>query len=158
MTLPVQNDTSSPDRSRGIGPFIDTDLVVVNNGRTVGDLCAELIQAPAAGDPAEAADRRSRAYTQLMVAYEDAQLAVAYLRGTKYDADTIIPNLHPGRPGARKKASGDSTQVPPGSVPPPAPGSAPGAAAVSDGTASTPVAAPSGQDAAFISKNGPFAS
>jgi hypothetical protein len=107
---------------------------------------------------AEAADRRLRAYTQLMVAYEDAQLAITYLRGTKYDADTIIPNLHPGRPGARKKASGDSTQVPPGSLPPPAPGSAPGAAAVSDGTASTQVAAPSGQDAAFISKNGPFAS
>ncbi len=98
---------------------------------------------------AEASERRLRAYTQLLLAYEDAQLAVAYLRGTKYDADTIIPNLHPGRRGSARKKQDEPTEVPDGSVP----------AAEPTTTAPAPSApaAPATNNSALIAKDGPFA-
>jgi hypothetical protein len=43
---------------------------------------------------AEATEHRARAFTQLMNVYESVQRAVAYLRGDRYDAETIVPNLH----------------------------------------------------------------
>ena len=103
---------------------------------------------------AEASDRRLRAFTKLMLTYEASQRAVTYLRGSKEDADSIIPNLHPGRPGARKKASDDSSQVPVGAVTPPAAGSA-GAAPVSPASPGSTTPATNNP---LIAKNGPFAS
>lgn len=94
---------------------------------------------------AEASERRLRAYTALLLAYEDAQLAVAYLRGTKYDADTIIPNLHPGRRGSSRKKD-EPTQVPEASVP-----------AAEPTTAAPAPTAPAAVNGALIAKDGPFA-
>ena len=58
---------------------------------------------------AEATDLRLRAYTSLILAYDDARRAVTYLRGAKDDADSIAPSLHPGRPRQRK---GSEPEVP----------------------------------------------
>jgi hypothetical protein len=60
------------------------------------------------------------------------------VRGDRYDADDIVPNLHPGRRG---RSRGDTdTQVPPGTV---VPGSGTNAAAGTTGsTSSTTGAAP----------------
>jgi hypothetical protein len=51
---------------------------------------------------AEATDRRVRAYTLLLVVYDDVRRAVAYLRSSQGDADDIAPALHPGRPRPKK--------------------------------------------------------
>jgi hypothetical protein len=51
---------------------------------------------------AEASSQRQRAYTLLMVAYDDARRAVAFLRADEGDADDIAPSLHPGRPRAKR--------------------------------------------------------
>jgi hypothetical protein len=53
---------------------------------------------------AEATDQRLRAYTLLLVAYDDARRAVSYLRSEEGDADDIVPGLHPGRPRSKKNA------------------------------------------------------
>jgi hypothetical protein len=68
-------------------------------------------QGPAA--LADAADRRLRAFTQLINTYEDARRAVQFLRAAEGDADSIAPSLYPGRP--RRK------QVDPVPAPTPAP-------------------------------------
>ena len=52
---------------------------------------------------AEAADRRLRAYTLLMLTYDDVRRAATYLRNDQDDADTIAPCLHPGRPRPKKR-------------------------------------------------------
>jgi hypothetical protein len=44
---------------------------------------------------------RLRAYTTLLMAYDDARRAIQYLRSAMDDADDIAPGLHPGRPGRR---------------------------------------------------------
>ncbi len=59
---------------------------------------------------AQATDERLRAYTLLMVAYDDVRRAVGYLRSQQGDADDIAPGLHPGRP--RSKRSGAEPQAP----------------------------------------------
>jgi hypothetical protein len=51
---------------------------------------------------AQATDDRLRAYTLLLLAYDDARRAVAYLRSEQGDADNIVPSLHPGRPKSKK--------------------------------------------------------
>jgi hypothetical protein len=50
---------------------------------------------------AEATELRLRAYTLMLLAYEDARRAVTYLRAPHGDVDTIIPSLYPGRPRRR---------------------------------------------------------
>ena len=141
------------DKLQGRALSTREDIQKANDGATrVLEIMGLREQGPAI--VAEAADRRLRAFTLLMVTYEDAQRAVTYLRGTKNDADTIIPNLHPGRPGARKKAA-DDTQVTPGPVAPAAPGSGPGASTATP--AASVGATPASIDPA-IRKNGPFAS
>jgi hypothetical protein len=75
---------------------------------------------------AQATDTRLRAYTTFFRTYEDARRAVTYLRARQGDADSIMPALHPGRP-RRRTVEEDATEIPAGSVAPPAPGSAPGA-------------------------------
>lgn len=50
---------------------------------------------------AEVTDMRLRAYTTLLMAYDDARRAIQYLRSAMDDADDIAPGLHPGRPGRR---------------------------------------------------------
>jgi len=51
---------------------------------------------------AEAANERQRAYTLLLLAYDDARRAIAFLRADEGDADDIAPALHPGRPRPKK--------------------------------------------------------
>lgn len=50
---------------------------------------------------AEVTDHRVRAYTKLLNVYESIQRAVAFLRGDRYDTDTIVPSLFKGRPASR---------------------------------------------------------
>lgn len=66
---------------------------------------------------AEATDLRLRAYTKLLLVYDDARRAVAYLRGAKYDTDDIIPPLHPGRPGRRVSERKDPAPSAPETTP-----------------------------------------
>lgn len=53
---------------------------------------------------AQATDERLRAYTLLMLAYDDVRRAVGYLRSQQGDADDIAPGLHPGRPRPKKSS------------------------------------------------------
>lgn len=54
---------------------------------------------------AEATEWRLRAYTALLLAYDDARRAITFLRGAKDDADAIAPSLHPGQPKSPKSSS-----------------------------------------------------
>lgn len=101
----------------------------------VGRILGEIEQGPAV--VAEVAEQRVRAFTKLMGAYESVQLAVAFLRGKNYDADTIVPNLHPGRPGSRRKSE-DTPSAPEEGVTPPAPASPPSASGTAPVAATTP--------------------
>ncbi|WP_437980893.1 hypothetical protein [Sorangium sp. So ce117] len=84
--------------------------------------------------PTEAADRRARAFSLLVHAYDQTRRAVAYLRWDEEDADTIAPSLYKGRTG-RATAHSDTVAAP-GDEAPAAP-AAPGAAtpAAPNGTA-----------------------
>jgi hypothetical protein len=85
----------------------------------VQELLGDSEQGPAV--VAEVTDQRVRAYTKLMDVYESIQRAVAFLRGAKYDADTIVPTLFKGgRPASR--TNNDETTVPGGDVTPPVAG------------------------------------
>jgi hypothetical protein len=55
---------------------------------------------------AAAAERRKRAFTQLLLVYEDARCAIQFLRARQGDADSIAPSLYRGRPRRRKAAAG----------------------------------------------------
>jgi hypothetical protein len=110
----------------------------------LGRILGEKEQGPSA--VAQTTENRQRAYTKLMTAYEAVQRAVYYLRGARYDSDTIVPNLHPGRPGARKK--NEDVQTPPVTTVPNGSG-APGA---STGGGTT---VPSPEKSKFF-PNGPF--
>jgi hypothetical protein len=61
---------------------------------------------------AEATELRMRAYTKLLICYEDARRAVAYLRGAAGDADSYAPALHPGRPRRRAKEEAEAATPP----------------------------------------------
>jgi hypothetical protein len=95
---------------------------------------------------------RLRAYSKLLTVYEDVQRAVTYLRGNRYDADSIVPNLHPGRRGPRRKQD-EVTEVPPGAVVSPTGSGAP-AASSSAASGTVPVATPAAAPSAGPS--GPF--
>jgi hypothetical protein len=100
---------------------------------------------------AEATDLRLRAYTALLLAYDDARRAITYLRGAKDDGDTIAPSLHPGRPRPKK---GSGAEVPaPGGTPP-------STSATSAPVGGTPVVAdaPKPVSDGAMSAKGPFLS
>ena len=106
---------------------------------------------------AEATDLRVRAYTLLLLTYDDVRRAVGYLRSDQDDADAIAPGLHPGRPRPKKRdpqAPSPTAEVVPSVTPPAASGttSAPtgGAAAPASNGAAQPATPAAG------SASGPF--
>lgn len=54
-----------------------------------------------AASPAEAADRKVRAFTLFTAAYDQVRRAVIYLRWNEGDADILAPSLYKGRGGSR---------------------------------------------------------
>ncbi|AGP41193.1 hypothetical protein [Sorangium cellulosum] len=60
------------------------------------------VPAPKAADPA---DRRARAFTLLVRAYDQCRRGVTYLRWIEGDYDAIAPSLFAGRGGARRAGS-----------------------------------------------------
>jgi hypothetical protein len=107
-------------------------------------------QGPAA--LADAADRRLRAFTQLINTYEDARRAVQFLRAAEGDADSIAPSLYPGRP-RRKQADPVPAPTPAPVTPVSAPSAPVSPSASSTGTA--PVASSKGVNVTPASKD-PF--
>ncbi|WP_437319748.1 hypothetical protein [Sorangium sp. So ce385] len=114
--------------------------------------------------PTEAADKRARAFSLLVHAYDQVRRAVAYLRWDEEDADVIAPSLYKGRTGrATPSTDTDTATAPPDEAPagpaappgPPAPVTPAGTAAplapggVPSGTATPPApgAAPNGAPA-----------
>ncbi|WP_437946670.1 hypothetical protein WME98_38120 [Sorangium sp. So ce296] len=79
--------------------------------------------------PTEAADKRARAFSLLVYAYDQIRRAVAYLRWDEEDADAIAPSLYKGRTG-RATSSTDTTTAPPDEAPA-------GPAAVAGGSSSS---------------------
>ncbi|AUX30841.1 MULTISPECIES: hypothetical protein [Sorangium] len=79
--------------------------------------------------PTEAADKRARAFSLLVHAYDQIRRAVAYLRWDEEDADAIAPSLYKGRTG-RATSSTDTTTAPPDEAPA-------GPAAVAGGSSSS---------------------
>ncbi|MFS8069892.1 MAG: hypothetical protein ACMG6S_26300, partial [Byssovorax sp.] len=51
--------------------------------------------------PAEAADRKLRAFTLFTNAYDQVRRGVMYLRWDEGDADSLAPSLYKGRGGPR---------------------------------------------------------
>jgi hypothetical protein len=54
--------------------------------------------------PAEAADRKVRAFTLFAGAYDQVRRGVSYLRWNEGDADSLAPSLYKGRGGSRSAA------------------------------------------------------
>jgi len=105
---------------------------------------------------AEATELRLRAYTRLIQSYEAVRRAVTYLRGTKEDADSITPSLHPGRPRQRK---GSEPELPAtgGNAPGASSETAPvGAGVVASSAAPAEAQKPAGSSA--LGSKGPFLS
>lgn len=80
-------------RAAELGPLLLAALGVREHG-------------PAPG-PTDAADRRARAFTLFVRAYDQARRAVIYLRWDEGDADAYAPSLYRGR-GGRGSASSSS--------------------------------------------------
>lgn len=102
-------------------------------------------------EQAEATDLRRRAFTLASRTYEDARAAVRFLRRREDDAESIAPTFYVK---VRRSKGDDETELPEGSVAPPAPGSAPGAAL---GGGAVP-AAHGVPASGGIGANGPFTS
>jgi hypothetical protein len=60
---------------------------------------------------AAASQRRQRAFTQLLLVYQDVRCAIRFLRALQGDADSIAPSLYRGRP-RRRKAAASPDQMP----------------------------------------------
>ncbi len=90
--------------------------------KRAGDLGPQLLAAlgvrehGAAVAPAEAADRRARAFTLFVRAWDELRRAITYLRWHEGDADQIAPSLYRGRGG---RGSSASQQKDPDPSPPP---------------------------------------
>ncbi|WP_438043097.1 hypothetical protein [Sorangium sp. So ce128] len=109
--------------------------------RRAGELGPELLAAlgvreHGAPGPSEAADRRARAFTLFVDAYDQTRRAVTYLRWKEDDVEAIAPSLYKGR-GGRGASSSDTDAAPPAQ-----PGTA--APAPPDTAAPAPPAAPPG--------------
>ena len=104
-------------------------LESVKAASDLGLRLTELVGLREQGTPAqqETTDLRRRAFTLTLRTYEDARSAVRFLRRREGDADSIAPTLYSK---VKRSKAEDDTEVPEGSVAPPAPGSAPGAAPV----------------------------
>ncbi|WP_437838407.1 hypothetical protein [Sorangium sp. So ce1153] len=91
--------------------------------RRAGELGPQLLAAlgvrehGAAPGPTDAADKRARAFTLFVNAYDQTRRAVAYLRWNEDDLETIAPSLYKGR-GGRGASSSDTDAAP--QVAPPA--------------------------------------
>lgn len=98
---------------------------------------------------AEYSDIRNRMFTLFIEAYEDARVAIQYLRRRDGDADTIAPTLYTNKPSGKKAAKAENT-------------AAPTATAPAIPTASTPVTTPSNGGGSRTDTNpnatGPFMS
>lgn len=99
---------------------------------------------------AAASELRTRAFTVVLETYEEARLAVAYLRRREDDADSIAPSLYPGK-ARRRTVEAPAAPAPAGSAAP-APSSATAASTSSTASGTAPAAIPS------TSNNGPFMS
>jgi hypothetical protein len=80
-------------RAGDLGPLLIAALGVREHGATA--------------TPAEAADRKVRAFTLFTAAYDQVRRAVSYLRWNEGDADSLAPSLYKGRGGSRSAAKGD---------------------------------------------------
>jgi hypothetical protein len=74
-------------RAGDLGPLLIAALGVREHGARV--------------TPAEAADRKLRAFTLFTTAYDQVRRAVTYLRWNEGDADSLAPSLYKGRGGSR---------------------------------------------------------
>ena len=74
-------------RAGDLGPLLIAALGVREHGTTA--------------TPAEAADRKVRAFTLFTTAYDQVRRAVTYLRWNEGDADSLAPSLYKGRGGSR---------------------------------------------------------
>lgn len=84
-------------RAGDLGPLLLAALGVLEHGATV--------------TPAEAADRKVRAFTLFTTAYDQVRRAVTFLRWNEGDADSLAPSLYKGRGGSRSAsvAKGDTS-------------------------------------------------
>ena len=74
-------------RAGDLGPLLLAALGVREHGTTA--------------TPAEAADRKVRAFTLFTTAYDQVRRAVTYLRWNEGDGDSLAPSLYKGRGGSR---------------------------------------------------------
>jgi len=84
---------------------------------------------------AEATDQRLRAFTLMLLTYEEARGAIGYLRRREEDAESIAPSLYPGKGKRRVRETAPASP----NAPQPATGSAPVSA---DTTQPLPVVTP----------------
>jgi hypothetical protein len=97
--------------------------------RRAGELGPEILAAlgvrehGAAPGPSDAADKRARAFTLFVNAYDQNRRAVAYLRWNEGDVESIAPSLYKGRGG--RGASPRDTDAAPQEDPPAPPDAAP---------------------------------
>jgi hypothetical protein len=80
-------------RAGDLGPLLIAALGVRDHGATA--------------TPAEAADRKLRAFTLFTAAYDQVRRAVFYLRWNEGDADSLAPSFYKGRGGSRSAAKED---------------------------------------------------
>jgi hypothetical protein len=87
----IENKTAASaeevHRAGDLGPLLIAALGVRDHG--------------AAATPAEAADRKVRAFALFTGAYDQVRRAVSYLRWNEGDADSLAPSLYKGRGGSR---------------------------------------------------------
>ena len=64
----------------------------------------------------DAADRRQRAFSLFVKAYDQARRAIQYVRWEQGDADSIAPSLYSGRGNSNVKRRAEDAQVTPAPV------------------------------------------
>jgi hypothetical protein len=111
----IENKTAATaeevHRAGDLGPLLIAALGVREHGITA--------------TPAEAADRKLRAFTLFATAYDQVRRAVSYLRWNKGDADSLAPSLYRGRGGSRSPSAAKGETSGDGAPPDPAAGEAP---------------------------------
>ena len=83
----------------------------------------------------DAADRRHRAFSLFVKAYDQARRAIQYVRWEQGDADSIAPSLYSGRGNSNVKRRAEDAEVTPSPVV-----QVPAPIAVNGGVANTPQA------------------
>jgi hypothetical protein len=87
-------------RAGDLGPLLIAALGVREHGTTA--------------TPAEAADRKVRAFTLFTAAYDQVRRAVFYLRWNEGDADSLAPSFYKGRGGGRPASASVAKEDPAG--------------------------------------------